>query len=108
MRGGMAPQAACREACEHIARLRGDAIRGLQVGFLALGQAGAVGAFALVPGFTYAEIGSASCRERVCQYVLTSVVAVSLKLKHHVSTHLDTHTSTNVHSYQHCILHFEH
>src|SRR3546814_13312729 len=31
MRGGMAPQAACREACEHIARRRGDAIRGLQV-----------------------------------------------------------------------------
>src|SRR3546814_15609375 len=28
-----------------------------------------------------AEIGSASCRERVCQYVWISVVAVSLKKK---------------------------
>src|SRR3546814_19467906 len=28
-----------------------------------------------------AEIGRASCRERVCQYVVISVVAVSLKIK---------------------------
>src|SRR3546814_19838509 len=28
--------------------------------------------------FQYREIGRASCRERVCQYVKTSVVAVSL------------------------------
>src|SRR3546814_17424501 len=28
------------------------------------------------------EIGRASCRERVCQYVLNSVVAVSLQYKH--------------------------
>src|SRR3546814_19383919 len=31
-----------------------------------------------------AEIGRASCRERVCQYVLISVVAVSLKKKNHI------------------------
>ena len=54
MRAGMSPLAACREACAHIARLRGDAIKGLQVGFLALSAAGEVGAFALLPGFTYA------------------------------------------------------
>src|SRR3546814_13429683 len=30
----------------------------------------------------HAEIGRASCRERVCQYVSISVVAVSLKKKH--------------------------
>src|SRR3546814_16503404 len=30
-----------------------------------------------------AEIGRASCRERVCQYVSISVVAVSLKKKKH-------------------------
>src|SRR3546814_17921720 len=30
---------------------------------------------------TLAEIGRASCRERVCQYVSISVVAVSLKKK---------------------------
>src|SRR3546814_16921124 len=34
-------------------------------------------AFAVVPG----QIGRASCRERVCQYVSISVVAVSLKKK---------------------------
>src|SRR3546814_16083160 len=32
------------------------------------------------------EIGRASCRERVCQYVSISVVAVSLKKKHHETT----------------------
>src|SRR3546814_20729595 len=30
------------------------------------------------------EIGRASCRERVCQYVSISVVAVSLKKKKHI------------------------
>jgi N4-(beta-N-acetylglucosaminyl)-L-asparaginase len=54
IRAGLSPMAACREACEHIAQLRGEAIKGLQVGFLALGHDGRVGAFALVPGFTYA------------------------------------------------------
>jgi N4-(beta-N-acetylglucosaminyl)-L-asparaginase len=54
MRAGLSPAAACREAVEHIARLRGDAIRGEQVGFLALGRDGSVGASALLPGFTYA------------------------------------------------------
>jgi N4-(beta-N-acetylglucosaminyl)-L-asparaginase len=54
MRAGMSPQAACEEAVKHIARLRGDAIKGLQVGFLALSQDGRVGAYALLPGFTYA------------------------------------------------------
>src|SRR3546814_15067930 len=32
-------------------------------------------------GFVNAEIGSASCRERVCQYVWIWVVAVTLKKK---------------------------
>src|SRR3546814_15892876 len=31
---------------------------------------------------SYAKIGRASCRERVCQYVSISVVAVALKQKH--------------------------
>src|SRR3546814_20799904 len=34
----------------------------------------------ITPGFI-AEIGRASCRERVCQYVYISVVAVSLQKK---------------------------
>jgi N4-(beta-N-acetylglucosaminyl)-L-asparaginase len=54
MRAGMSPGAACREAVEHIARLRGDAVKDAQVGFLAVGRDGTVGAFALLPGFTYA------------------------------------------------------
>jgi N4-(beta-N-acetylglucosaminyl)-L-asparaginase len=54
MRAGMTPQAACEEAVKHIAALRGDAIKGLQVGFLALGANGEIGAFALLGGFTFA------------------------------------------------------
>ena len=54
MRAGMSPMAACREAVLHIAKLRGDAVRDAQVGFLALNHRGEVGAFALQPGFTFA------------------------------------------------------
>jgi len=54
MRAGMSPQAACREAVLHIAKLRGDAVRDAQVGFLAIDNHGQVGAFALQPGFTFA------------------------------------------------------
>lgn len=54
MRAGMSPQAACREAVLHIAKLRGDAVRDAQVGFLAIDDHGQVGAFALQPGFTFA------------------------------------------------------
>jgi N4-(beta-N-acetylglucosaminyl)-L-asparaginase len=64
MRGGMGPQAACREACLHIARLRGEAIKGSQVGFLAISRTGEVGAFALMKGFTYA-VTDAQGRTRV-------------------------------------------
>lgn len=59
MRGGMSPAAACREAVEHIARLRGDAVKDVQVGFLAIGRDGSVGAHALLPGFTYAVTNAA-------------------------------------------------
>ena len=54
MRAGLSAPAACREAVEHIAHLRGDAIKDVQVGFLALSRDGTVGAFALQPGFTFA------------------------------------------------------
>ena len=54
MRHGMSPQAACEEAARHIASLRGDAIKGVQVGFLAMDIRGRIGAFCLLPGFTYA------------------------------------------------------
>jgi N4-(beta-N-acetylglucosaminyl)-L-asparaginase len=54
MRAGLSPAAACQEAVQHIARLRGDAVKDVQVGFLALSRDGTVGAFALQPGFTFA------------------------------------------------------
>lgn len=59
MRAGLSPQAACEEVVKHIARLRGDAIKGVQVGFLALSPQGEVGAFCLLPGFTYAVTDAA-------------------------------------------------
>lgn len=59
MRAGRSPQAACEEVVRHIAQLRGDAIRGMQVGFLAIDPAGRVGAFCLLPGFTYAVTDAA-------------------------------------------------
>ncbi|MBW6529574.1 N(4)-(beta-N-acetylglucosaminyl)-L-asparaginase [Sphingomonas citri] len=54
MRAGRSAQVACEEVVRHIAALRGDAIKGMQVGFLALDTKGNVGAFCLLPGFTYA------------------------------------------------------
>ena len=59
MRAGLSPQAACEEVVQHIAKLRGDAIKGVQVGFLALSPQGEVGAFCLLPGFTYAVTDAA-------------------------------------------------
>ena len=59
MRAGLSPQAACEEVVRHIATLRGDAIKGTQVGFLALSPKGEVGAFCLLPGFTYAVTDAA-------------------------------------------------
>lgn len=59
MRAGLSPQAACEEVVRHIAKLRGDTIKGVQVGFLALSPQGEVGAFCLLPGFTYAVTDTA-------------------------------------------------
>ncbi|HEX8445583.1 MAG TPA: N(4)-(beta-N-acetylglucosaminyl)-L-asparaginase [Sphingomonas sp.] len=54
MRAGASPQQACEDVVRHIATLRKDAIRGIQVGFLAIDPKGRIGAFCLLPGFTYA------------------------------------------------------
>ena len=54
MRAGMPPQEACEEAIRHLVRLRGEATHGEQVAFLALSATGDAGAFALLPGFTFA------------------------------------------------------
>ncbi|MEH3105270.1 MAG: N(4)-(beta-N-acetylglucosaminyl)-L-asparaginase [Sphingomonas phyllosphaerae] len=59
LRAGLSPQRACEEVVRHIATLRGDAIKGVQVGFLALDPRGNVGAFCLLPGFTYAVTDTA-------------------------------------------------
>src|SRR3546814_7728387 len=40
----------------------------------------------------YAKIGRASCRERVCQYVMTTVVAVSLKKKQRTNNKIHKNT----------------
>src|SRR3546814_18103297 len=42
------------------------------------------------------QIGRASCRERVCQYVTISVVAGSLKKKNTMAKQVFTHTLLNV------------
>ena len=59
MRAGLSAQTACEEVVRHIATLRGPAIKGTQVGFLALSPQGDVGAFCLLPGFTYAVTDAA-------------------------------------------------
>jgi N4-(beta-N-acetylglucosaminyl)-L-asparaginase len=59
MRAGMSPQLACQEAVQHLVRVRGEATRVEQVAFLALSTTGEVGAFALLPGFTYAVTDNA-------------------------------------------------
>jgi N4-(beta-N-acetylglucosaminyl)-L-asparaginase len=55
MRQGLSPEQACRGAVERLLRIRGEnALKGLQVAFLALNKKGEVGAFALQKGFSYA------------------------------------------------------
>lgn len=54
MRHGRSPEEACKEAVERIARRIPDQAAKLQVGFIALRRDGAIGAYALQPGFTYA------------------------------------------------------
>lgn len=63
MRSGASPQAACEEVVRHIAHSRGQAIKGVQVGFLAMDTKGTVGAFCLLPGFTYAVTDAAGRTE---------------------------------------------
>ncbi len=53
MRHGLSPQAACQEAVARILK-RKPAAKDLQVGFLAIDKSGAVGAWAIQQGFTYA------------------------------------------------------
>jgi N4-(beta-N-acetylglucosaminyl)-L-asparaginase len=43
MRQGYSPEVACKKAVERILKLRGDKVKGLQVGFLALNKKGQLG-----------------------------------------------------------------
>lgn len=52
MRQGYSPQEACEVAVERISKQKNA--RDIQIGFLALGKNGEVGAYALQPGFDYA------------------------------------------------------
>jgi N4-(beta-N-acetylglucosaminyl)-L-asparaginase len=53
MRQGMSPQQACEVAVDRI-RKRHNNVKDFQVGFLAMNKAGEIGAFSVLPGFTYA------------------------------------------------------
>ncbi|MBA2249438.1 MAG: N(4)-(beta-N-acetylglucosaminyl)-L-asparaginase [Chitinophagaceae bacterium] len=54
MRQGYSPEIACRKAVERIVKLRGNKIKGIQVGFLALNKKGEFGGYSLEKGFNYA------------------------------------------------------
>ena len=54
MRQGLSPLDACKQAIHRIVKLRGDQVKDMQVGFLALNKQGETGAFSLNKGFQYA------------------------------------------------------
>jgi N4-(beta-N-acetylglucosaminyl)-L-asparaginase len=54
MRYGKSPEEACRIGVERLHKLRGNRVRDFQIGFLAVNKSGELGAFSLLPGFTYA------------------------------------------------------
>jgi N4-(beta-N-acetylglucosaminyl)-L-asparaginase len=54
MRQGYSPELACKKTLERLIRMRGDKVKDLQMGFIALSRKGVFGAYALQPGFTYA------------------------------------------------------
>src|SRR3546814_13381399 len=75
--------------------LTGIGIAGLGVAALGWAAGLAIGVAFLAAGILWMrrrQIGRASCRERVCQYVCISVVAVSLQQKTH---HIHSTTQTN-------------
>lgn len=54
MRQGYSPEIACKKAVERIIKLRGDKLKGIQVGFLALNKKGQFGGYSIQKGFNYA------------------------------------------------------
>ncbi|ARK11593.1 isoaspartyl peptidase/L-asparaginase family protein [Fibrivirga algicola] len=53
MRQGLAPAEACKQAVERIIKRDVEKAKTFQVGFIALGRTGEVGAYAVQPGFSY-------------------------------------------------------
>ncbi|UOQ96467.1 N(4)-(beta-N-acetylglucosaminyl)-L-asparaginase [Hymenobacter sp. 5317J-9] len=53
MRQGRSPQAACREAIERIAAIKGAKAKDIQVAFIAVNKQGQTGAYALQKGFNF-------------------------------------------------------
>jgi N4-(beta-N-acetylglucosaminyl)-L-asparaginase len=54
MRQGLHPVEACKKAVERIILKRKDAVKDLQVGFIAINKKGEYGGYAIQPGFNYA------------------------------------------------------
>ncbi|MBK6731425.1 MAG: N(4)-(beta-N-acetylglucosaminyl)-L-asparaginase [Bacteroidetes bacterium] len=54
MRDGMTPQAACKYAVERMIKIRKEASKEIQVGFIAISKNGEYGGYAIQPGFNYA------------------------------------------------------
>ena len=54
MRQGMAPEAACKQAVERIAKRNGDKAKNIQVAFIAINKKGEHGAYCIQKGFNYA------------------------------------------------------
>lgn len=54
MRQGLKPEQACRKALERLVRMRGQKVRGLQVGFIAVNKKGEFGGYGLQKDFSYA------------------------------------------------------
>ncbi len=53
MRQGLKPEQACKKAVERIIRMRGEKVKDLQIGFIALNKKGEYGGYAMQKGFTY-------------------------------------------------------
>jgi N4-(beta-N-acetylglucosaminyl)-L-asparaginase len=54
MRDGYSPYDACKYAVERMVRIRKEASKNIQVGFIAINKKGEYGAYCIQPGFQYA------------------------------------------------------
>lgn len=70
MRQGRTPQAACKEAIERIAAIKGIKAKDIQVAFIALDKNGQTGSYALQTGFNYAVSTTDTPRLLDCEFLL--------------------------------------